>query len=210
MLAYLDAVHLLGNQILAAVAEASEITIPDHSSNEAPYLLMKLIYYWPQAAEQSLRNGVAAHCDWSWITILLQDDSGLQVQSRSGEWVDAPPIDGAVIVNLGELVEIVSGGYFRATPHRVLNRSLSRSRVSIPVFINPVMDETITPALRQRAESSVTSVESKDHVHRVANPDQPVTPFKFGQSEWARKGLGRWCYDQKCSGVCPPWCQVRT
>jgi len=194
MLEYLDEIRRLGEQLLPAVAEAANLRSAyfNNKSDDQRYVLMKLIYYWPQSQPESLRNGVAAHCDWSWITILLQDDTGLQIQSRNGQWIDVPPIQDNFVVNLGELVHLVTGGYFVATPHRVVNSSSDRARVSIPVFINPGLDEMVTPVAFQVSNSEL------DHIHRVIDPATETGAFMFGESEWQRKGLGRWCYDARC------------
>jgi isopenicillin N synthase-like dioxygenase len=197
MLRYLDEIRLLGQQLLPIVADAANMPTGyfNNSADDQRYLLMKLIYYWPQSQNQTLRNGVAAHCDWSWITILLQDDAGLQIQSRDRRWMDVPLIPDSFVVNLGELVQLVTGGYFVATPHRVVNSSSDRPRVSIPVFINPGLDELVTPAAR--AESHPESL-TEDHIHRVIDPAANTEAFIFGDSEWQRKGLGRWCYNSDC------------
>lgn len=84
MLSFLGAVGILGQQVLSTVALALEL--PENYfaalAEEPPYLLMKLICYHPLPVNQPLRIGVAPHCDWSWMTFLLQDNTGgLQVQS---------------------------------------------------------------------------------------------------------------------------------
>jgi isopenicillin N synthase-like dioxygenase len=83
--------------------------------------------------------GVGPHTDSGYLSLLLQDDvGGLQVQNQRGEWVDAPPIDGTIVVNLGEMLQLATSGYFLATPHRVLN--VERRRFSMPFFFNPRLD----------------------------------------------------------------------
>jgi isopenicillin N synthase-like dioxygenase len=200
MLAYLNETRILGKRLLMAVSEAAKLapSFLENHLTDSPYLLMKLICYYPQPRAQS-RNGVAAHCDWSWLTVLLQDSRGLQIQARSGQWTDVPPIPDTLVINLGELIEITAGGYFRATPHRVRNDSVNAMRISIPVFINPSLDEMITPKARNQKEA-VPDGAAAAHIHRVVDPSLPVEPFVFGDSEWQRKGLGRWCYDAKCRG----------
>lgn len=95
------------------------------------------------AAEEA-EIGVGAHTDSGFLTLLLQDDAGgLQAFTR-GAWTDVPPAGNDVLVcNLGEVAELLSGGYLLATPHRVL---LPHSqRLSIPYFHNPVLDACIEP-----------------------------------------------------------------
>jgi isopenicillin N synthase-like dioxygenase len=203
LLAYLDAAHQTGMTLLAQLAIS--IGLPESYfaalSADSPYLVMKLIHYHPQAAETPLRQGVAPHYDWSWLTLLLQDNvGGLQAQ-YDGEWHDMTPVPYSLCVHLGELLELASGGYFHATPHRVINVQTTRSRLSLPTFINPPLDATITDMPLSpifRVEQS--SIIDEPHVHRVADPAIKHTPFNFGESEWKRKGEGYWCYRSSCRG----------
>ena len=64
---------------------------------------------------------------------------GLQVE-RDGEWVDAPPVPGAFVVNIGELLEYATQGYLIATNHRVVSPKYPDDRISVPFFFNPALD----------------------------------------------------------------------
>jgi isopenicillin N synthase-like dioxygenase len=75
---------------------------------------------------------------------LRQDDTGgLQVKSRS-RWIDAPPIAGSFICNLGDMLDRLTRGIYRSTPHRVINTS-PRDRLSFPFFFDPNFDAEIQP-----------------------------------------------------------------
>lgn len=210
MLDYLDAVETVGKQLLSVLAEGVGLASDtfDRLSDERAYLLMKLICYHPQTNSDNARLGVAAHCDWSLLTFLHQDTTGgLQAQTRAGDWLDVRPLAGAFAVNLGEIVEIVTRGYYRATPHRVINKSTERARISIPVFVNPPMNAVIQPAtladtLQENWYAKMPPAPNTgvDHVHRVSVPGKVLEPFVFGTSEWQRKGLGMWCYSSACTG----------
>ncbi len=77
------------------------------------------------------------------MTLLAQHGvEGLAVRDPSGSWVDAPPIEGSFLLNLGDLMPRWSNGRFRSTPHRVVNRS-GRERYSIAYFFDPGMDARI-------------------------------------------------------------------
>ena len=96
--------------------------------------------------EQS--QGLGAHTDFGFLSLLLQNEvAGLEVQRASdGAWLAAPPMDGTLVVNLGEMAELVSGGALVASTHRVLPPPPgSPARVSIPVFFNPSLDSVVEP-----------------------------------------------------------------
>ena len=89
----------------------------------------------------SVGPGVGAHSDSGWLTLLWADQPGLEAQLRTGEWVAVPPRDGAVAVNLGEMLQLASGGYYRATPHRVSASTVRR--LSLPFFWNPSLSAIV-------------------------------------------------------------------
>lgn len=157
--------------------------------DEAPYVLLKLIHYLPPPDGQP-RSGVASHVDFSWITLLLQDDAGgLSACTPEGRWQDIPPMPGTLIVNLGEILQFVTGARLKATPHRVMNRT--RDRISLPFFLNPGLDRWIAPAPLSR-RGAYSAAPEAEHVHRVL-PISADIPFQYGDAEWRRKGLGVWC-----------------
>jgi isopenicillin N synthase-like dioxygenase len=115
--------------------------------------------------------------DFSWITLLLQDAAGLEYRTPKGVWTPVPPVPGTLVVNLGEILEFATGGYYRATPHRVINHG--GSRYSLPFFLNPSLDR-------------VVQADAPEHVHRVFSMARE-SAFRFGEEEWKRKGLGIYC-----------------
>uniref|UniRef100_A0A0G4I6L0 Fe2OG dioxygenase domain-containing protein n=1 Tax=Chromera velia CCMP2878 TaxID=1169474 RepID=A0A0G4I6L0_9ALVE len=77
--------------------------------------------------------------------------SAMVKKQGGGKWVDVPPVAGSVVVNLGEMLQLATGGLFKATPHRVLPPSPnSRGRVSLPFFWNPSLDQTVTDSLSRQ------------------------------------------------------------
>ncbi|KAF9033531.1 hypothetical protein BJ165DRAFT_1567367 [Panaeolus papilionaceus] len=96
-------------------------------------------------------QGVGPHYDAGFLTFLLQASNhrGLQVQNLSGEWIDAPPIPGTFVVNIGKALEFVTGGLARATSHRVLSPKGATPRYSIPFFQNIGLDVRLTEHVLQ-------------------------------------------------------------
>ena len=112
-----------------------------------PHYLVKLIRY-PGRDGTGAAQGVGAHKDAGLITLLLQDDqAGLQVETPRG-WVDVPPRAGnLIVINIGELLELASDGYLRATMHRVVTPPAGIERISAAFFLGARLDATV-PLLR--------------------------------------------------------------
>ena len=112
-----------------------------HHYLQKPTKLFRIFTYPPTPEAQW---GVAEHTDYGLLTLLAQDDAGgLEVRARAG-WRTAPPIPGALVCNIGDMLERLTGGRFVSTPHRVVNRS-DRARLSFPVFYDPDVTALMTP-----------------------------------------------------------------
>ncbi|AHH15170.1 2OG-Fe(II) oxygenase superfamily protein [Nocardia nova SH22a] len=114
----------------------------DPAFTDRPATLIKIVRY---PGNRDNPQGVGAHKDSGVLTLLLvePDSRGLQVESSSGGWIDVSPLPGAFIVNIGELLEVATGGYLRATRHRVLAPEPGADRIAIPYFHNPALDARI-------------------------------------------------------------------
>ncbi len=186
--AHLEACASLGHGLARALA-ATYGWEPECHDRERAYLLMKLIAYHPQQPGSPPRRGVAAHVDFSLLTLLAQDGSGgLAIRRPGGAWIDVEPREDCLLLNSGEILEALSGGALPATPHRVIHHSVARARLSIPVFWNPPLEAWIHP--RPFPSGPRREVEG-EHVHRVLTGREAA--FRFGEAEWRRKGLDRWC-----------------
>ncbi|MFH8250966.1 isopenicillin N synthase family dioxygenase [Microbacterium sp. B2969] len=128
---------------------ADESYFDDHFGE--PSTLIKIVRY-PGKDDEAPQQGVGAHKDSGVLTLLWIEPGkgGLQVQ-RDGEWVDAPPVPGAFVVNIGELLEYATQGYLVATNHRVISPAYPDDRISVPFFFNPALD-TQLPLIELPAE----------------------------------------------------------
>ncbi len=123
---------------------------------DRPFSLIKIVRY-PGETDVEPRQGVGAHRDGGVLTLLLVEPGkgGLQVE-HEGEWIDAPSVPGAFVVNIGEMLELATDGYLKATLHRVVSPRVGSDRISIPFFFNPALDATmphldLDPSLRLEA-----------------------------------------------------------
>lgn len=101
-------------------------------SLKRPPSQLRLIHY-PYAADVPADEpGIGAHTDYECFTILLPTAPGLEVMNGDGEWIDAPPIEDAFVINIGDMLEAWTNGTFVATSHRV--RKVQEERYSFPFF----------------------------------------------------------------------------
>ena len=109
-----------------------------------PLSRASFVYYPAQGEECGKEQfGVGPHTDFGVLTVLCQDDTGgLQVEDINGEWIHAPPVEGTLVVNVGDLLSRWTGGAYKSTPHRVVNSS-GRERLSLVLAFDPDPDTVI-------------------------------------------------------------------
>ena len=90
--------------------------------------------------------GIGAHTDYECFTLLHATQPGLEVLNGAGQWIDAPPLPGAFIVNIGDMFEILTNGGFIATSHRV--RKVKAERYSFPLFFTLDYHTKVSPLSR--------------------------------------------------------------
>ncbi|KAK9157559.1 hypothetical protein Scep_004133 [Stephania cephalantha] len=109
--------------------------------------------YYPKCPNPELTIGVGRHSDISNLTLLLQDDiGGLYVRAHCTDangsivqnWVHIPPISGALVINVGDALQIMSNGRYKSVEHRVVANG-SKDRLSVPIFVNPRPSDAIGP-----------------------------------------------------------------
>ncbi|BBY30876.1 isopenicillin N synthase family dioxygenase [Mycolicibacterium sediminis] len=172
-----EALSAVGLRLLRhwAVSLGAAENVFDEAFAERPATLIKVVRY-PGSVDNP--QGVGAHKDSGVLTLLLLEpgSTGLQVEASTGEWVDVPPRAGSFIVNIGELLEVATGGYLRATRHRVLAPRPGADRISIPYFLNPALDATI-PIITLPADLARNSRGVE------ADPDNPIFDT-YGENAW--------------------------
>jgi isopenicillin N synthase-like dioxygenase len=171
VLAHLDAMTRLGQALLSGMAMGLGLErswFAEHLTAD-PVLLFRIFCY-PPAPLESDGWGVAEHTDYGLLTIVGQDrHGGLEVRTPRG-WIDADPIPGSFVCNIGDMLERLTGGRYRSTPHRVRN-SGTRTRLSFPFFLDPSWDAVVEhlPIVERPADDD-SAAERWDHtsVHGFA------------------------------------------
>jgi len=104
--------------------------------------LLRFLRY-PETPPDGNHTGCGAHSDYGLLTLLLQDSiGGLQVLSNDNSWINASPLQGSLVVNIGDCVQFMSNGVFKATKHKVWNNS-PKDRYSIAFFFEPAVEMPI-------------------------------------------------------------------
>lgn len=136
----------LGRELCRAFALAMGVDEGTFDQNiERSESRMRLLSYPPQPGgpKDERSFGAGAHTDCGCLTILAQDDvGGLAAKNSAGQWIAADPIPGALICNVGDMMEQWSGGRFTSTVHRVINSS-EQTRFSVALFFNPSFDVVV-------------------------------------------------------------------
>lgn len=143
VLAWLDALIPLAHRLTRAIAVGLGLEagwFEEHLTGD-PTVLLRIFHYPPDEAG-SASWGVGEHTDYGLLTLLAQDDrGGLEVKS-DGQWLDVPSERGVLVCNIGDMLDRLTEGRYRSTPHRVRNTS-GRSRLSFPFFFDPSWDAVV-------------------------------------------------------------------
>jgi isopenicillin N synthase-like dioxygenase len=151
VLEYLDALTTVSHRLAEGLALALDLDRDwfDLHLTGDPLILFRIFHYPPDPAPDEW--GVGEHTDYGLLTLLRQDDAGgLEVNGPSG-WIDAPPVPDSFVCNLGDMLERMTGGVYRSTPHRVRNTS-GVGRLSFPFFFDPGWDVVVPPLPRTASD----------------------------------------------------------
>jgi isopenicillin N synthase-like dioxygenase len=152
VLEYLDRLTATAQAVLRGVAVSLGLDAGYFAAGYTaePTVLFRIFHY-PPAPPDPDDWGVGEHTDYGLLTLLAQDDNGgLEVHTSDG-WVAAPPLPGTFVCNIGDMLDRLTGGEYRSTPHRVRNTS-GRQRLSYPFFFDPAFDAEVPPLPRRGGE----------------------------------------------------------
>ncbi len=182
---YYDAVFALGLGMLDALALELGVDPAELRRNITnPTSQLRLLRYVPNDLPVTKDIvGIAPHSDFECFTILLQGGPGLQVMNADDVWIEAPPVEGAFIVNIGDIFETWSGGRFKSTQHRVVN--IGRERFSMPLFFGLDYHAVVEPLPQFRTPETLAKyppIKAGEHLMRMS-----VNAFRY-MAEAREKG----------------------
>lgn len=141
ILDYMEAVTQLGHRLMEGIALSLGLEAGYFAARYTadPLILFRLFNYPSQPVPEGLdvQWGVGEHTDYGLLTILHQDHiGGLAVHTPDG-WIDAPPVAGSFVCNIGDMLDRMTGGLYKSTPHRVKRNTSGHDRLSFPLFFDP-------------------------------------------------------------------------
>ena len=145
VLSYMDRLTGVGQSVLAGIALSLDLPTAYFAGGYTadPTVLFRIFSY-PASPAGFDGWGVGEHTDYGVLTLLAQDDSGgLQIAASEG-WIDAPPVPGTFVCNIGDMLDRLTGGWYRSTPHRVRNLA-GKARLSLPFFMDPGFADEVPP-----------------------------------------------------------------
>ena len=168
-----------------------------------PTAQLRLIHY-PEnevrCRDVTSHTMMGAHTDYEFFTLLYQTMPGLQTVTVDGKWVDAPPIEDTLVMNVGDMAEVISGGRYRSNPHRVLNNG--KKRFSMPFFAAFDYNSVIRPMIptedkryptiiagehlleQVTLDFSYLRMKAKEKADNINFVNEVTNPFFKGKTPW--------------------------
>ncbi|RUR69134.1 isopenicillin N synthase family oxygenase [Variovorax guangxiensis] len=141
ILEYMAAVTQLGHRLMEGIALSLGLEAGYFAKRYTadPLILFRLFNYPSQPVPEGLdvQWGVGEHTDYGLLTILHQDHIGGLAVHTPGGWIDAPPVAGSFVCNIGDMLDRMTGGLYKSTPHRVKRNTSGHDRLSFPLFFDP-------------------------------------------------------------------------
>ena len=176
VMGYYAAAFAVGQRLLRgfAMALGQPANSLDALVMQPPSQLRLLHYPFQPGIEDA--PGIGAHTDYECFTLLLTTGPGLEVMNQAGQWIDAPPVPGGLVVNIGDMLEFWSNGAFVATSHRV--RKVPEERYSFPLFFALDYDVALQPL---GAAAGAETIRSGEHLYA-----QTIQTFRYLQERATR------------------------
>lgn len=170
---YARVVQVLQKQLMEVVLEILGLN-PNYLQNEIEKGSQVFVANcYPECPEPDVTLGTPPHSDYGSITILLQRSLGLQVMDHNKNWLSVPVVEGALIVQLGDQMEVMSNGKYKSVMHRATVNS-HKKRLSIASLHSLALEKKIGPAenlLDKEHPASYKEFSFKDYLNYISNND---------------------------------------
>lgn len=143
---------------------ALALGLPEHYFTQhltSPPSQLRLVHYFHNENAKETDSGIGAHTDYEFFTLLLPTSPGLQALNGAGQWINIPVVEDCFVVNIGDMMEVVTCGHYMATSHRV--RQVKQERYSFPFFASLDYQTSVAPI----AELSIDSAMSTEVKHII-------------------------------------------
>ncbi|PIN01728.1 Iron/ascorbate family oxidoreductase [Handroanthus impetiginosus] len=142
---YAKAVHILHKMLMEVVFESLGLR-PDHLQKDIEQgSQVMAVNCYPACPEPNLALGLPPHSDYGTLTIILQNQQGLEIMNSNGKWRSVPVTNGALVIQLGDQMEVLSNGRYKTALHRAILNS-EKERLSIASLHSLAIDQKVTPA----------------------------------------------------------------
>jgi isopenicillin N synthase-like dioxygenase len=184
LLAYYGACAALGARLHRAFASDLGLKADFFADKfDRPMATLRLLHYPAPSLGADPDIGAGAHTDYGNLTLLATDEvGGLEVRTRAGDWIAAPVVAGAFIVNIGDCLMRWTNDVYVSTPHRVVNRSL-KERYSIAFFFDPNPDarvEAIPGCIRRGEFARYPPILAADYLKMRLDASKPKAAARAG------------------------------
>ncbi|CAI0458022.1 unnamed protein product [Linum tenue] len=133
---YSNRVHQLGTTLFELLSESLGLHSDYLKEMDCAKGQAVLGHYYPACPQPQLTMGTTKHADPDFLTVLLQDQIGALQIHYGNRWIDVPPVPGALVINIGDLLQLMSNDKFKSVEHRVLANRVG-PRISVACFFTP-------------------------------------------------------------------------
>ncbi|KAL8103549.1 hypothetical protein AgCh_027938 [Apium graveolens] len=179
---YAECLINLKNLLLELLSEALGLT-SDYLASLGCFCTQKIsCHYYPPCPQPQLTLGTSKHSDPSFLTILLQDNISAFQILHENQWTDVHPVKGTLLVNIGDLMQLITNDRFKSMHHRVLAKH-EGPRISVASFFYPSTEDMLKPygpikeLLSDGNQPKYREISTKEFITYLITRERDGTPY---------------------------------